>query len=60
MDWLDRMNAALDYIEVNYPEWFPNSGYEQDEGPLQERSHETDRGTFIVAAWVPVKRRQKG
>jgi AraC family transcriptional regulator len=39
-----------------YPEWFPNSGYEQDEGPLQERIHETDRGTLIVEAWVPVKK----
>jgi AraC family transcriptional regulator len=41
-----------------YPEWFPNSGYEQDEGSLQERIRETDRGTLIVEAWVPVKKAQ--
>ena len=39
-----------------YPEWFPNSGYEQDEGPKQERTYRTDHGTFIVEAWVPVRK----
>ena len=41
-----------------YPEWFPTSGYEQDEGPLQERLYETDHGTVIVEAWVPVRKVQ--
>ena len=39
-----------------YPEWFPNSGYEQDEGPLQERDYRTEHGTIVVEAWVPIRK----
>ena len=35
-------------------EWFPNSGYEQDTGPRQERCIWQEDGTMIVEAWVPV------
>jgi AraC family transcriptional regulator len=37
-----------------YPEWFPNSGYEQDTGPRQERYYWSDGGKWIVEAWVPI------
>lgn len=37
-----------------YPEWFPNSGYEQDTGPRQERSYWREDGKFTVEAWVPI------
>ncbi len=35
-------------------EWFPNSGYEQDSGPRQERCLWRDDGKMTVEAWVPV------
>ena len=35
-------------------EWFPNSGYEQDTGPRQERCLWREDGMMIVEAWVPV------
>jgi len=37
-----------------FTEWFPNSGYELDEGSWQERCHWRDDGKMIVEAWVPV------
>ena len=37
-----------------YPEWFPNSGYEQDTGPRQERCYRRDDGKFVMEAWVPI------
>ena len=37
-------------------EWFPNSGYEQDTGPRQERCIWRDDGKMIVEAWIPVIR----
>jgi AraC family transcriptional regulator len=35
-------------------EWFPNSGYEQDTGPRQERCYWREDGKMVVEAWVPV------
>ncbi len=35
-------------------EWFPDSGYEQDTGPRQERCHWREDGKMAVEAWVPV------
>ena len=35
-------------------EWFPNSGYEQDTGPRQERCLWREDGKMIVEAWIPV------
>ena len=35
-------------------EWFPNSGYEQDTGPRQERCLWRADGMMVVEAWVPV------
>ena len=37
-----------------FPEWFPNSGYEMDSGPRQERCHFREDGKMVVEAWVPV------
>ena len=41
-----------------FPEWFPNSGYEMDTGPRQERCHWRDDGKMVVEAWVPVTAKQ--
>lgn len=37
-----------------FTEWFPNSGYELDSGPRQERCYWREDGKMIVEAWVPV------
>jgi len=37
-----------------FPEWFPNSGYEMDSGPRQERCYRREDGLMVVEAWVPV------
>jgi AraC family transcriptional regulator len=37
-----------------FPEWFPNSGYELDSGPRQERCYWREDGKMLVEAWVPV------
>ena len=37
-----------------WTEWFPESGYEQDTGPRQERCLWQENGKMIVEAWVPV------
>lgn len=55
---LDSGDSIISVWQRIYPEWFPNSGYEQDEGPLQERNYHTDHGTIIVEAWVPVSKAQ--
>lgn len=40
-----------------YPEWFPNSGYELDTGPRQERCFWRNDGIMVAEAWVPVIKR---
>ena len=40
-----------------FPEWFPNSGYEMDSGPRQERCLWREDGKMVVEAWVPVVKR---
>lgn len=37
-----------------FSEWFPNSGYELDLGPRQERCYLSEDGKVVVEAWVPV------
>lgn len=37
-----------------FPEWFPNSGYELDSGPWQERCYWREDGKMVAEAWVPV------
>lgn len=37
-----------------FSEWFPNSGYELDCGPRQERCYLREDGKLVVEAWVPV------
>lgn len=38
-----------------YTEWFPNSGYDQEKGPRQERCYWREDGKMVVEAWVPIK-----
>ncbi len=53
-------DSIISIWERIFPEWFPNSGYELDTGPRQERCYWRDDGKMIVEAWVPVvKRRNK-
>lgn len=46
----------IDVWKRVWKEWFPESGYEQDTGPRQERSRWGGDGKMIVEAWVPVTR----
>lgn len=38
-----------------YTEWFPNSGYDHEDRPRQERCYWREDGKMVVEAWVPIK-----
>ena len=70
MEWIDRLNEAIRYIEENLTgkieyeklgrivtEWLPTSGYEFMEGPDIEVYFNPDPRDTAYEVWIPVKKK---